>query len=620
MDSSTVLCRLIAPQWLIDSQPELQRTVEGLFTRPQLKEYNALGYNIYWLPNHPKEYQGGHVSGADVDIFEYVFVDFDLKSGPYESKDAFIEAVAEICPLPSILIDSGNGMHAYWRVSDLDAISYLRISRRFLRILRTDPAVGKIVQLMRLPDTFNTKVKDQYKWCTIEHQSDVSYTCEELDNVLPPITAEDEEFCQRHYNQTYNPNVQTEVSYDLPPKFGKLLYDNHEAKSIWAGDSDDRSRDDYRLGHIMFASDFSKEEAISVLVNSAKAMSRAPIHRINYAQNIVDKIWTYEKQDKDLVNLSPTVRDILSKGEEVLKGTRFPCNKLIDDTQHGFRLGQVIGIIGGSGVGKTTLVLNAFLWFVKHNPDYHHFFFSLEQPSGEIANRIKTICQGNDSTYDKIHIVSNYLDDGTFKHFSMKSIEEHILEYQNSTGNKVGTVVVDHIGVLDKETRNGENEGLIGICKEMKSFAVRLNVMLIMLSQAPREKAGIGDLELDKSAAYGTVFFESFLDYCICLWQPLKRVYTNGAPTIMAIKFAKIRHKSQNKDRIKEDVCYQFFFDPETEQLRELTQQEESTAAFYQQQAINARKLDKRNDLVSYKSMRIEESKPTQEKHGKKVQ
>ena len=140
----------------------------------------------------------------------------------------------------------------------------------------------------------------------------------------------------------------------------------------------------------------------------------------------------------------------------------------------------------------------------------------------------------------------------------------------------------------------------------MKSTAVSLQIMLLMLSQAPREKAGIGDLELNKDAAFGTVFFESFVDYCLCLWQPLKRAYAKGAPTIMSFKFAKIRHKNQKHDVIKEDQCYQVFFDPDTEKLRELTQAEETSAKFFVSVATNLRKMDRKTDIVSYVSRKLE--------------
>lgn len=590
----------------MQEQPGTRKVLEGVFTPKQIKQYNETGYNIYYLPNYPQEYRPGvTIDGSMVDTYKWVFVDCDLKDGVY-TKDTFIERIASTNIAPTKIIDSGNGIHTYFEVSDLDAMSYLRFQRRLLRFFNTDEAVGQLFQLMRYPNTINTKNKHKQVICETLFEQDKIYTCEELDKLLPPITLADEEYCQQHYDKTHNLNQRTtEIDDTLPPKFGKLLRDNSEAKSLYAGESDDRSKADYRLAHIMLANDFTRNEALSVLVNSAKALQRAPKHRVTYAENIVDKIWTYEEPVTNTQQIDPnanTVRAILSRGEETLTGTRFACNRLIDDTVHGFRLGQVIGIIGGSGVGKTTLTLNTFLWFAQNNPDYHHFFFSLEQPVGEIAKRIHTICQGNESLFDKIHIVSNYADDGTYKHMSITDVEKECLDFQTNTGFKIGATVIDHIGVLKTD-----DDGLIGTCTKMKAVAVNVNMMLIMLSQAPREKAGIGDLELNKDAAYGTVFFESFVDYALCLWQPLKRAYSLGAPTVMAIKFAKIRHKKQGYDRIKEDVCYQLFFDPNTELVREMTQDEETAAKYFLQQATNMRKLDRKTDLVPYKSRRLEE-------------
>ncbi len=601
-----MIYRLISPKWL--NLPVL----EGEFSDEEIKKYNSEGYNIYYLPNHPKHYDRSiALNGSVIDNFTWCFVDFDLKSGMYASKDSFIEALGVSGIEPTRIVDSGNGIHAYWQVSNLDAKSYLRLTRRLMRLFNTDEAVGQLFQLMRLPSTINTKTKDVYVKSTLLYE-DLSkvYTCEELDRVLPPLTLADEAYCNQHYDRTYGINQQLGISEELPPKFWKLIQSNEEAKKLFVGEISDRSKADYRLGHLMFAKGFTRDEALSVLINSAKALERAPVHRQNYAVNIVDKIWTFETNPQSGM-VSDTVKDILLRSDDSLKGTRFACNKIIDDTVHGFRLGQVLGIIGGSGVGKTTLTLNTFLWFAEANPDYHHFFFSLEQPPGEIASRIKTICQGNDRLFDKIHIVSNYDEDGTFRHFSLDTIEAHLLKFISQSGFKVGAAVVDHIGVLSKSDKNGEMDGLIGVCKRMKSVAVKVNCMLIMLSQAPREKAGIGDLELNKDAAFGTVFFESFVDYCLCLWQPLKRVYNQGAPTIMAFKFAKIRHKKQGKDRIQEDTCYQLFFDPQTELLRELTQDEETAAKFFNNLATNARKLDKKTDIVKYESRRVEKTSET---------
>ncbi len=593
---------MIAPAWLAETG--VRKVLEGLFTSDQIKEHNNAGYNIYFLPNGTSNYEGGAADGTHIDLWDYIFVDYDLKSGTYADKDAFIGAVIANAPPPTRIVDSGNGIHVYWSVADLEPQSYLRLTSRLVRLLNTDPATRSIFQLMRLPDTLNTKNKNKFLPCEVLYDSRTTYTCEELDKCLPKITTEDAAFCTQHYDRTYNldrNNVQ--IDDKLPAKFGKLLLDSHEAKSIWAGGAEDRSKDDYRLGHIMFANDFTKEEAASVLVNSAKALTRAPVHRVNYAQNIIDKIWTFEVAPKT-GQLSDSVEAILKRSGNALKGTAFRCNKKIDNTAHGFRLGQVLGLVAGSGVGKTAYALNMFRWFAQENPDYHHFFIPLEQPANEIADRWQTMCGANTSLHSKVHVLSNYDAAGNFRHLSFNEIETYLLQWQADTGNKIGCVVIDHIGALKKKGANDEKQDLITICHSMKAFAVRTNTFLVMQSQSTREKSGIGDLELNKDAAYGTIFFEAYCDYLVTLWQPLKRCHAEPAcPTVTAFKFCKIRHKKPRKDVIQEDVPYLFYFDSEMELMRDMTQDELTSFSYFLTKATNKRGRDRNTDIVEYKTV-----------------
>lgn len=598
--------RLILPDWAKLNNMSLTKVLEGEYTDEQIKAYNTSGYNVYYLPNHPSSApETGFIDGHHIDVFEYVFVDFDLKQGQYQDKDSFIASLSTFGVTPTKIVDSGNGIHVYWRVSDLDAMSFLRIQRRLVKRLNTDEAVAKIYQLMRFPNTYNTKIPGVPKLCEVIFDSVNIYTCDQLDSKLPIITKEDEEYCIQHYNRTYNIDQDViKVDEKLPIKFCQLVKDNKEIKEIWSGNFEDRSRADYRLGHILFANDFTKDEAMSVLVNVAKALQRAPSHRIAYAKSIVDKIWTYELEPKRQDSLSRSVKDILSRGADTLKGTRFPCWEYFDATHHGFRLGQVLGLVAGSGVGKTAVALNLFMGFVKNNPDYVHFFIPLEQPVNEIADRWKTMCGTNEALHDKVQVISNYDDEGAFRHLSFDDIKTYILNFQKETGKKIGCVVIDHIGALKKKGKDGENQDLMTICHEMKAFAVSTNTMLIMQSQSSREKAGIGDLELNKDAAYGTVYFESYCDYLVTIWQPLKRCYSNeGCPTVTSFKFCKIRHKKIGLDSIKEDVCYNLYFDPKNEHLRQMTQDQQVSFDYFFKQAINKRSKDRKTDIIPYESI-----------------
>jgi ABC-type dipeptide/oligopeptide/nickel transport system ATPase component len=397
-------------------------------------------------------------------------------------------------------------------------------------------------------------------------------------------------------------NKEVKIDDKLPSKFSRMLLENEEVKEIWQGKSDDRSKADFRLGHLLFANGFKKEEAASVLVNTAKALARAPVHRLSYAMNIIDKIWTYE-DTSNKVKLYEDVEDILARNPAEDTGKKFKCHPLIDGVNSGFSLGQVLGLVGGAGAGKTTFSMNFFKWFVERNPDYVHFYVTLEQPVDEIAKRWRTLCQDNTSLHRKVKILGNYNQDGTYRNLSLMDIRLALKEFEAETGSKVGCVVLDHIGILNKNLKNGETQGLIEICQNLKSFAIETNTFFIIQSQTTREKAGIGDLELNKDAAFGTTTFEWYVDFLMTIWQPLKRVY-DVAPnmTVMAFKYCKIRHKNVKLDKVKEDQRYLLMFDPMNENLRSLTKDEKTSFEFFNNRATSLRKQDRKTDVLEYKT------------------
>lgn len=599
--------RMIAPDWL--AKQGKRRVLEGDFTEVQIQTHNKEGYNVFYLPNHPKSYPtNSNVDGSHIDKFNYVFVDFDLKTNTYASKEDFIEAVSTSGIRPTSVVDSGNGVHVYWQVIDLNAMNYLKLTRRMMRLLNTDPAVGQIFQLMRLPGTLNTKKEAKFIPCEQIYTGVEAYTCEDLDKLLPILSMEDLQHCQQHYDKTYNiQRNDVQIKDKLPLKFAKLLSENSEVKDIWSKPSTDRSRGDYRLAHIMFANTFTKEEATSVLVNSAKALARAPIHRLSYADNIIDKVWTFEilgeiKEDEDDISMFESVSSILTKSNDTPRGERFPCHNKVDNTIKGYRLGQVLGLVAGSGVGKTAFALNMFKWFSERNPEYFHLFIPLEQPKHEIAERWECIVGKNSPLNDKVIILSNYDDAGNFRNLSLDEIKSFIDRWQTKTGKKLGCVVIDHIGALKKQSKDAK-QSIEDICHNMKAFAIQTNTFLIMQSQTSRSKAGIGDLELDKDAAYGTVYFEAYCDYLVTLWQPLKRCHAEeSCPTVTAYKFCKIRAKKK-ADVIQEDVPYFLKFDSDTEIMKVMTQDDITSFNYFVEKATKKRNQEAKTKIVEYKTV-----------------
>ena len=624
-----MLIRAILPQWAINKS-SLPKVVEADCSEDEILQLSRQGYNLYYFPNHPSVYDKSKtVDGKDIDVFKTVFVDCDLKHGKYTNATEFINTVSNFSLKPSKIVLSGNGVHAYWNVSDLDAGSFLRLNRRLCRHFDTDPAVSKILQLMRVPNTINWKDEQEPKLCETIDETDSIYTAEQLDQSLPKITPEDEEYCKLHYDKTYGLYEKLDISDELPEKWYKVAVKGTEMYSLFYGKHSDRSKADYRLAHLLSSHDFTKEEAMSVLMNTNKASTRSGHHNYTYAENIVTKIWDAKGDDIPEKSkpklLSRSAGDILdSMDEESLKGERFPCDPMFDATEHGFRRTQVLGLIGGAGAGKTAIGFNFFIGFAEKNPDSIHLAVSLEQPETEYAQRWKKISNGNKEYYNSVHILGNYNPDGTYRNLSLQEIEDYIKVLEKDTGKKVGCVMIDHIGVLKKKNRNGENQGLMEVCQYLKAFAVNTNTFLIMQSQAPREKAGIGDVELDKDAAYGTGQFEWYCDYVVTTWQPLKRVYDKHPDmTVTCIKFCKIRHKNILKDNMKEDVRYALKFDPNTEKLNLMSELERSKYHFLENQAINLRKADKKSSMreiadVSWVAVSVKDKKKGKDGESKR--
>jgi hypothetical protein len=131
----------------------------------------------------------------------------------------------------------------------------------------------------------------------------------------------------------------------------------------------------------------------------------------------------------------------------------------------------------------------------------------------------------------------------------------------------------------------------------MKAFAVNTNTFLVMQSQSSRDKAGDGDVELSKDAAYGTSKFEWYVEWLITTWQPLKRIYDQvPSMTITCYKYCKIRHRKVGLDKIVENTVYALHFDPVTERMDLMTEEMKEAYPTLSTMATNLRIKDTKKD------------------------
>src|SRR5258708_2744278 len=122
---------------------------------------NAEGYSLYFAPC-PRTKQKGNAESAA--MLPALWVDLDCDNHPVR-REVALAKLHEFNPLPSIIVDSGGGWHAYWLTSepflltDQDSREYAaRLLRGLFCALGADPEyVKSVASIMRLPDSVNTK-------------------------------------------------------------------------------------------------------------------------------------------------------------------------------------------------------------------------------------------------------------------------------------------------------------------------------------------------------------------------------------------------------------------------------------------------------------------------------
>lgn len=624
--------RLIKPDWGKDGSIPGKNTIEGDdFSLEFLAEKNAEGYNVYYFPNHnSKPIDHPFLQGADVDVFTKVFVDMDLKDGVYSSTDEFLQVIANFELTPNYVVLSGNGVHAYWEVEDLTREDYLQIQRKLIKTLKTDKAVSSILQLMRFPGFYNTKKKDEFKLAEKIDLTDRRYKTNDFHRILPELSDEEVRKVKEHMDRTdgkYTVDLEG-VGMDLPEKFIKLCEKNSKVAALFAAEDEGRrSEDAYKLAQILFDKGFTRPEIISVIANTEKAMEKGQ-HAINYAQLTVDKaiqampIYSVESAAQKALKMrnNPGKQGILVRGPAYF-----------DVLEKRWERGQILGLIAGSGVGKTTITLDIFYNMIKNNQDNDDVFvfFSLEMPDHMIIKRWESLTGGDPSLSERLFVVSNEDENGDWRGINLQQVYWYMRDIRKITGKNIAAIAIDHVGILHKgidttkqPTFGTEERPDLGfgnhrtlsereITRHIKGLAKKFNCFCIVQSQTTKEKAGEGDVRLGLNAAYGAAQFEWDMDYVMTLWQPLRRVEAKTELRVLAWQYCKVREKS-SKDKVKTFDPHVLAVDIDSGRLRPMNYEEFGEFLTLEKEATILRRKADKNETAEYRKIEEDQSEPTE--------
>jgi hypothetical protein len=155
--------------------------VPGLFG--QLSAANNAGENIYAGVN-PRREHGGSKS-EDVLLARCLCSDWDNQS--VDEVQRIIDTAR--LPPPTLLLHSGHGVHAYWRLVDpiADLAEWKILQKRFIATVYSDPSIHDPPRIMRLPGFWNVKADPAVPCYIIAADPSRRYPLVAFDELLPSL-------------------------------------------------------------------------------------------------------------------------------------------------------------------------------------------------------------------------------------------------------------------------------------------------------------------------------------------------------------------------------------------------------------------------------------------------
>ena len=207
--------------------------------------------------------------------------------------------------------------------------------------------------------------------------------------------------------------------------------------------------------------------------------------------------WNAEEHKPDGVVSGKDMWDIISKPVNN-DSVPYPWEELNNQT-YGMRLGEMITITAGSGMGKTQ-VLRELFYHILSTTDYHIGGMFLEETIATSGKGLMSI----DAS------IPFHLPDAVYEELDLRTAFDNTLaldrvEYYDSFGsNQIGEILttikyfakakdckyvfLDHISILVSDQQSGdERKALDELATKLKTLTMELNICLIMVSHAKRQ-------------------------------------------------------------------------------------------------------------------------------------
>lgn len=328
---------------------------------------NADSLGIYWSVNRVRAGLHSKPAKADISAARFVHVDLDPPKGAtwtQEEKLKQIERLQEAKVYPSLIVDSGNGLHGYWRLEDdCTAHDVIEGINRALSADFTADACWNIDRILRVPGTINwpnaKKASAGREPClaSIVEREDGESSVEQLKAAFGWAEAPN-----KGSDRPNHPANDESLGTDLitPDDLGLSASDELRS-AIEYPPGNDRSGDGLAVARLMANSKFADEQILGILLNPANAVSahfldqrdprRAALRAIAFVRsNDGERSSKTDAQtDKTKADAVPLLQD-----SATFCDARTPADYLIDGS---VRDGWLYTLTAPTGHGKSAVAL-----------------------------------------------------------------------------------------------------------------------------------------------------------------------------------------------------------------------------------------------------------------------
>jgi len=261
---------------------------------------------------------------------------------------------------------------------------------------------------------------------------------------------------------------------------------------------------------------------------------------------------------------------------------------------HRWSRGELLGLIGDSGVGKSEVVLSIFKVILENNPSSSAVYVSLEMTDQKISERWSKMTKGNPELSDRLYVISRYDENNKSREVSMSWIKKELVKYHSSIEDII-VFAIDHVHVLGENDPSSLNSMMV----KLKEMAVELHAFGIPMAQVNKSSGQKGEVPLDSDSVLACSQFKYICSDIIQIHRPILRYEDDAKMSILGWGYAKVR-EADEKDKVRRGQNKLLLYDLGIRDLRKMTVAEYTTFKVWYNEIIAAKAAEDKSKAYAY--------------------